>query len=349
MRTARSWRVMLRRSVTADPVRAALLTTLPTRHLPVRVVPDPRPGPGELLVAVSTCGICGTDLHILEGDSYRPELPFVLGHEPVGRVVAAGDEVDQGWIGQRVTMTLFRGEGACARCLAGDERLCADLISITGVMGAWGGFAELLVVGASRVLPVPDSVEDATAASLVDAGATAANSVRNAPVPHGALTVIVGGGPVGHFEAELLRDAQRRYVVVQPSEARRDALTRNGHPVVALAQEIEEAPAAVIDAAGAPGILPWALAALTPQGVYVAAGYGLVDGLDLAPAARKELVIRGVRSGRRDDLALMMELVAAGRVRVPPISVWPLGSIDDALHALRAREVPGKAVIDVRS
>ena len=68
-------------------MRAALLEAIPTEHLPVRVLADPEPGPGQLLLDVTACGICGTDLHILEGRSYRPRLPFVLGHEPVGRVV----------------------------------------------------------------------------------------------------------------------------------------------------------------------------------------------------------------------------------------------------------------------
>ena len=82
---------------------------------------------------------------------------------------------------------------------------------------------------------------------------------------------------------------------------------------------------------------------------YVHAGYGPIERLELAPLARKELVIRGVRSGRREDLESIIALAAAGRVRLPPIDTWPLGAIDDAIAALRGRRVPGKAVIDVRS
>jgi threonine dehydrogenase-like Zn-dependent dehydrogenase len=170
-----------------------------------------------------------------------------------------------------------------------------------------------------------------------------------APAPAGSLTVVVGGGPVGFFAAELLHDAGRECVVVQPSAARREALAVLGHHVVEGLSEVSGRPAAVIDAAGAPEVLPWALDALLPQGVYVAAGYGPVDGLDLGPAARKELLVRGVRSGRRDDLVAIMGLVADGRVRVPPLSTWPLEAINEALAALRGRRVPGKAVIDVRS
>jgi 2-desacetyl-2-hydroxyethyl bacteriochlorophyllide A dehydrogenase len=205
------------------------------------------------------------------------------------------------------------------------------------------------VVRTAQAVPVPDRLDDLAAATLVDAGATAANSVRVAAPPPGSLTVVVGGGPVGFFAAELLRESGRACVVVQPSAMRRETVAALGHRVVGRLADVSERPAVVIDAAGAGEVLPWALDALLPQGTYVAAGYALVDGLDLAPAARKELLLRGVRSGRRADLVAIMDLVAAGRVHVPPLSTWPLGAIDDALEALRARRVPGKAVIDVRS
>ena len=327
---------------------AALLTRIPSRHLSLAEVAEPTtPGPGELLIEVQAGGICGTDLHLLEGRSYRPELPFVLGPEPMGRVAAAGSAADAGWVGRRVTITLFTGDGTCPQCRAGDERLCPDLVSITGVLRAWGGFARGLVVRTAQALPLPDAIDDAAAASLVDAGATAANSVRVALAPDGALSVVVGGGPVGFFAAELLRAAGRRVTVVQPSRTRRDALEALGHVVVSSHQEIRERPAVVIDAAGAPHILPWALEVLAPQGTFVAAGYGPIDRLDLTPMARREIVVRGVRSGRRDDLQRLVDLVAAGSVRVPPISSWPLADINEALDALRAKRVPGKAVIDV--
>src|SRR5688572_8920203 len=137
-------------------MRAALLTALPTDRLPVRDVAEPHADPGELVLAVSMCGVCGTDLHILDGRAYRPELPFVLGHEAVGRVIRAVSPEDQGWVGRRVTMTNFVGEGSCPLCQAGDERLCPDLIAITGVQARWGGFAERMVIRTGQVVAVPD-------------------------------------------------------------------------------------------------------------------------------------------------------------------------------------------------
>jgi 2-desacetyl-2-hydroxyethyl bacteriochlorophyllide A dehydrogenase len=328
-------------------VRAALLTAIPTDHLRVAEVEDPVAGPGEVVVSVSMCGICGTDLHILEGRAYRPDLPFVLGHEAVGRIVAAGAPEDAGLIGQRVTMTDFTGDGTCGLCRAGDERLCQDLVAIVGIRARWGGFAERMVVPTRQVVPVPDGIPDEAVATLVDAGASAANSARTADLPRGSLAVVVGGGPLGLLAAELLRVEGVQVIVVQTSEARRAAIAAMGHDVRASVAAVDETPDGVIDAAGAPGILPWALGALRPRGVFVAAAYGPVPDADLTLAARKELTIRGIRSGRRDDLVRVIDLVASGAVRVPPIRRWRLADIDAALAALRARDVPGKAVIDV--
>ena len=328
-------------------MRAALLTAIPTDHLEVAEVEDPVAGPNELLLAVSMCGICGTDLHILEGRAYRPDLPFILGHEAVGRVVGAGSPEDARWIGQRVTMTNFTGDGTCAMCRAGDERLCPNLVAIIGIKGRAGGFAERMVVPTSQVVRVPDEIADEAVATLVDAGASAANSVRVAALVPGRLAVVVGGGPLGLLAAEMLRASDVDVIVVQTSEARRVSIAAMGHDVRPSTAAVSETPDGVIDAAGAPEVLPWALDSLGPRGVYVAAAYGPVPGADLTPASRKELTIRGIRSGRREDLERVIDLAATGAIRLPPVQRWSLGEIDGALAALRSRSVPGKAVIDV--
>ncbi|MFN8518938.1 MAG: alcohol dehydrogenase catalytic domain-containing protein [Chloroflexota bacterium] len=330
-------------------MRVARLETIPTEHLVPREVPDPEPGLGELLVDVAMCGICGTDLHILEGRGYRPTVPFVLGHEPVGRVAAVGAGAASDWIGRRIAMTLFTGCGRCSWCQAGDERLCPDLVALIGVIDAPGGFAERMLVPVAQAVPIPDDLSDPEVAALVDAGATAMNSVRTAGAVGGSTAVVVGGGPIGALCAELLRMQGCVVHVVQTSPTRRTALMEMGHRVVERLDALDVRPDLVIDAAGSPEVLPWAVEALAPQGTFVAAGYGPVESFDLAPAARKELLIRGVRSGRRDDLEGVLALAADRRIRLPSVTRWPLAEIDDAIAALRARAVPGKVVIDVRA
>lgn len=324
---------------------AAVAATIPTEVLELREVPAPEPADGELVLEVEACGICGTDLHVLDGMSYRPELPFILGHEPVGRVIAAGSDADSEWLGRRVTITLFTGCGVCAVCRSGDERVCADLRSITGVLGAPGAFAERLLVRTAQVVDVPQSLSSTDAAGLVDAGATAANSVRVIGRSPDGPMVVVGGGPVGFVAAELARADGWDVTVVQRSRPRREVLEALGYAVAESVDEVPVRPTVVIDAAGTAPILPWALDALAPRGVFVAAAYGPLDKPTLAPLARKELRIVGVRSGSRRDLVHVLEAAATTTIRLPPVTIWPLRDINAAVAALRDRSVAGKAVI----
>jgi 2-desacetyl-2-hydroxyethyl bacteriochlorophyllide A dehydrogenase len=333
-------------------VKVALVRELPTVVLDFVDVPEPVPRmEDDIAIRVEMCGICGTDLHILEGRSYRPELPFVLGHEPVGTVVEGASE----WLGRRVAITIFTGCGMCTFCRAGDERLCPDLVSIAGVVNAWGGFAQRLVVPAAQAIEVPEPISSAEAATLVDAGATAINAA-GLVLAHGARrrsdpgwpAVVVGGGPVGLLVAERLHFAGVRSLVVEPLTPRRDVLSRLGHETASSMAEVTGSPGAVVDAAGAPEILAWSVERLAPRGIHVLAGYGTVPAIDLAPVARKELTVRGVRSGSRAALREALDLTARGRLRLPPISIWPLSRINEAFEALRGGAVDGKAVIDVQ-
>src|SRR5580698_4102238 len=103
-------------------MKAAVLRELPADRLHIADVPEPERPPGSVEVAVSACGLCGTDLHIMGGTSYRPELPFVLGHEPVGTVVSVSPDADPALVGRRVAAAIFVGCGRCAACRAGAGR-----------------------------------------------------------------------------------------------------------------------------------------------------------------------------------------------------------------------------------
>ncbi len=329
-----------------EAMRAALVRTLPALELSIETVATPRAiGPEDLLVRLSACGICGTDLHILAGHSYRPALPFVLGHEPVGIVVEAGQRAGDRWLGRRVTLTLFTGCGECRECDRGQERICANLRSITGVLAAWGGYAEYMVINAAQAVEVPDALSDLEVACLVDGGATAANAVRVALESSPRRVVVVGAGPIGFVAAEMLRDRRVEVEVVQSSDPRRSMVRAAGYQTYARLPELTAMPDVIIDCSGDPSVTVQSMEALAPGGTYVAAGYAIVPSFDLARVARKELTLRGVRSGSRADLVEVMDLAAAGRIRLPPITAWPLTEINDALTALRERRVAGKAVI----
>ena len=334
-------------------MRAALLTEIPAAGLELVDIAGPTPGPGEVLIEVAACGICGTDLHIMDGASYRPSLPFLLGHEPVGIVRATGRGADPSLRGRRIAPTLFVGDGTCDYCLAGDERLCSGLIGIIGVQSIPGGFAELLAFPAGQAVEIPSGLGDIEAASLVDGGATAANSVRELELltvgspasVRSALVVVIGAGPIGLLVAELVGRLGRPHVLVQPSQLRRMVAQAMGHDVVADLADVNQPVGVVIDCAGTIEALPWAIANLRPMGVFIAAGYGLTAPLNTAGIARKELKVTGVRSGRREDLESIFLAASEGRIQLPPVSTRPLSKINDALDDLRSHVVPGKMVV----
>jgi 2-desacetyl-2-hydroxyethyl bacteriochlorophyllide A dehydrogenase len=313
-------------------------------EIAIQTVPVPKLDPEDVLIKVHACGICGTDLHILAGESYRPETPFVLGHEPVGVVVGAGEGA-RDWVGRRVTMTLFTGDGSCPMCASGDERLCPDLVSITGVLAAWGGYAEYVRVHARQLVEVPPTLSPAEAASLVDCGATAANSVRVALTHQPRRVLVLGAGPIGYLCAELLRVEGVAVQVVQPSPLRREALERIGHDVIESIRDAALPVDVVIDCAGTAGVVAPGVQALRPRGMYLLAGYARVPEMDFAVVARKEVEIRGIRSGRRDDLEAIIGLASSRQIRLPEIVEWRLSEANTALAALRGKQVPGKAVI----
>jgi propanol-preferring alcohol dehydrogenase len=325
-------------------MNAAVVRRLPTDHLEVAEVAEPSARADEVVVEVEACGICGTDIHILAGGSYRPELPFVLGHEPVGTVVAGG----QDRLGKRVTVTLFEGCGACRFCRDQDERLCPDLRSIVGVDRRWGAFAERFAVPARQLVEVPDGLDAGVAAAVVDAGATAANVARTATATGAGRVFVLGAGPVGELVARLLLLTDRAVEIVERSDARRMRLQQDGLSVVGTLAEIEGPPDGVVECTGSPDVIASALDRLRPHGVLVLAGYSVVPELDLAPVARKELAVRGVRSGSRADLADVLGLAAKGELEAPPVTTWSLDRINDAFDALRSGQVVGKAVINPR-
>jgi 2-desacetyl-2-hydroxyethyl bacteriochlorophyllide A dehydrogenase len=327
---------------------AAVLKELPAAALELTELPEPEPRPGEVAVRVSACGICGTDLHLMAGESYRPSLPFVLGHEFAGTVTAVGGPARVDQLGRRVVPTLFVGCGSCAPCRAGDERLCEAGAQVVGVLGYFGGFADYVSIRADQLVELPAAISDDVAASLVDSGATAHNAVRSALAasPYGEPRhLVLGGGPVGLLAAELIGLAGEPVVVVEMDPVRRSMLAQRGLVAARSLSELDGMFTTVLDCAASPGLVVPSLELLRPHGLYLSVGYSKVPQVDLAIVSRRELEIRGVRSGRRADLENVIALVATGKLAPPPIATWPLANINEALSALRMGAVAGKAVI----
>ncbi len=171
----------------------------------LQTVSRPQPAPGQVRIAVTGAGICGTDQHILDGDYYsRP--PVTLGHEVAGRVDSVGAGVTAGWIGALVAPeTAFATCGQCRWCRGGRPMLCAERVSIGS--GVDGGFAESVVVPARNLHQLPDWLDD-RAAALMEPLACACNSLLDpGRVEPGDVVVVIGAGPVGLLAAQVARAA----------------------------------------------------------------------------------------------------------------------------------------------
>lgn len=340
-----------------NTMRAALL-----RHfgqLELADVPVPVPGPGEVLVRVRACGICGTDLKIVQG-AYRgtwpPQLPFVIGHEWSGEVVTLGPGVPEGRLrpGTRVVAENHAGCGRCRTCRAGRYNLCEHVrdpgFKLYGHT-APGALAEYAVRPAVVLHPVPDEVSD-LAAALVNQGALTVHAARRVGIGPGATAAVFGPGLLGLLMIQVARAAGATEVhVVGRGERLKTAVElgattvidyEHGDPVSALrsasgGRGVEYA----FDCTGNPAVVAQALAAVCRGGSVALLGLtgGATASVPADTLTLDELNLLGVRSSPNAYPA-MIALLASGSVRTDPLTrdVYPLAEVSSAFAALERRE-----------
>ncbi len=244
----------------------AALFEAPGRPLVVADVPEPAPGPGELVLRVTACGICGSDLHLSEvrGGGGMHALPAgaVMGHEFAGVVVAAGREVRDVWpIGARVTALPYVGCGTCPACLAGVGR-CARAVEL-GLGRLPGAYAEYVRVGARETLALPDAVSD-VAGAMVEPLSVGLHAAHVARIERGESVLVIGAGPIGLAVAAWCRFFGARAVVVSdlvPARLERAARlgatacvdARDGDVIGAVKRSTGARPRVVFDCVGVPG------------------------------------------------------------------------------------------------
>jgi len=312
----------------------------------VEEVPDPEPGPDELLVAVEVCGVCRTDLHVVDGDLpvHRPGV--VPGHQVVGRVVATGSAVTRTGVGDRVGVAwLHRTCGVCRWCRSGRENLCPDA-TFTG----WdvdGGYADRVLVPEAYAYPLPDGDEALGLAPLLCAGIIGYRALRRANLPPGGLLGIYGFGSSGHITAQLALAAGNRVVTVTRGEENRRLAASLGVDVV---PDEDGTPPEPVDSAivFAPvgDLLVRALDATTSGGTVVSAGIHMspISGLDYDRSLFRERDLRSVTANTRADgtefLALAHNLGLA-----PSVTEYGMDEVDRALDDLRAGRVSGSLVV----
>lgn len=326
-------------------------------------VPVPKPASGEVLLRLTACGVCHTELDEIEGRTAPPRLPVILGHQAVGRIVAFGDDAagkastysSQPKIEDRVGVAwIFSACGHCEQCMAGNENLCPEFRA-TG-RDVDGGYAEYMTAPAEFVHALPDAISDTDAAPLLCAGAIGYRSLRLAGVRDGMRLGLTGFGGSGHLVLKMVRHrypSVRVYVFARHAEERAFAMELGA---TWAGNVTDRAPAkmhAIIDTT--PAWLPalGALEQLEPGGRLVVnairkedADKGHLLDLDYARHLWLEKEIRSVANVARVDVREFLALAAENPLR-PEIEIYDLQDAGRALLDLKTQRVRGAKVLRI--
>jgi propanol-preferring alcohol dehydrogenase len=308
--------------------------------------PDPQPGPGQLQVQISACGVCRTDLHVVDGDLTEAKLPIIPGHEIVGTVSALGDGVDGFRLGDRVGIPwLGHSCGSCSYCESGAENLCDDP-GFTGYQ-IDGGYADMTIADAHYCFALPVEYDDAECAPLLCAGLIGYRSLLMAGDDSMRLG-IYGFGAAAHIVAQVATYQQREiYAFTSPGDAAAQTFALEMGAV--WAGDSDTTPPRELDAAiiFAPvgGLVPIALRAVCKGGIVVCGGIHMSD-IPSFPydILWGERVLRSVANLTRQDAIDFLALAPRVPVRTR-IEEFPLEQANEALHALRSGQLTGAAVL----
>ncbi len=323
----------------------AMMLRKPGRRLEAVELPDPAPGPGEVLIEVAACGICRTDLHVVDGDLPEAALPIVPGHEIVGRIVALGAGVEPARLGQRVGVGwLARSCQDCFYCRSDRENLC-DRPLFTGYT-RHGGFASHAVADARFAYPLGEEGDPAALAPLLCAGLIGWRSLVIAG--EGRRLGLYGFGAAGHIILQVARWQGREvFVFTRPGDTQAQAFARTLG--AAWAGASDEAPPEPLDAAilYAPvgALVPAALRAVRKGGRVVCAGIHMSD-IPSFPYRWlwEERQIVSVANLTRADAADFLRIAPQAGIETR-VSTYPLARANEALDDLRAGRMQGAAVL----
>jgi propanol-preferring alcohol dehydrogenase len=325
----------------------AMVLEAPGEPLRETELPIPVPGPGQLLLRVRSCGVCRTDLHVLDGELSEAKLPLVLGHQIVGTVAVSGDGVDGYTEGQRIGVPwLGTTCGSCRYCLSERENLCDDA-RFTGYQ-VDGGYAEYTLVDSRFALPLPGSYPDLQVAPLLCAGLI---GYRSLVMTDGAERLgLYGFGASAHIVSQVARHEGRRvFAFTRPGDAAGQEFARRLG--AEWAGGSDEAPPEELDAAiifaPAGTLVPRALKAVAKGGSVVCAGIHMSD-IPSIPydVLWGERILRSVANLTRLDGEEFLEM--APRIPVETeVHSYQLPDANRALDDLRHGRFSGAAVLTV--
>jgi propanol-preferring alcohol dehydrogenase len=309
-------------------------------------LPDPLPGPGEIVVQVAACGVCRTDLHVVEGELDPAQQRVVPGHQVVGIVAGRGPGAERFELGARVGVAwLQRTCGRCRYCASGEENLCPSP-TFTG----WhvdGGYAERILAPEAYVYPIPEAFGDLDAAPLLCAGIIGYRALRRAAVRPGCRLGLYGFGSSAHISLQVARHwGCEVFVVTREPSHRELALELGAAWAGGLAEQPPEALDSAINFAPVGDLVPPALRALRPGGILACAGIHMSDvpRLEYQAELFREKTLTSVTANTRRDGEEFLAVAAEIPIR-PRTSRFELEQANLALQSLKRGEVVGSAVL----
>ena len=320
------------------------------------VMPVPKPLPGEILIQVSACGVCHTELDEIEGRTPPPHFPVIPGHQVIGRVAASGSKPSRFQLGDRVGVGwIYSACGTCSHCRSGSDNLCPSFHATGRDMN--GGYAEFMTAREDFAYPIPDGFTDIQAAPLLCAGAIGYRSLRLTNIQNGQTLGLTGFGASAHLVLKMMqyRFPQSRCFVFARSPAEQAFAREIG---AHWAGDTEEPPPelldAVIDTTPVWKPIVFALQCLKSGGRLVINAIrkethdrDILLQLDYPRHLWMEKEIKSVANVAGQDIREFLEL--ASRIPIiPEIQVYPLASANEALVELKERKIRGAKVLDMR-
>lgn len=326
----------------------AMVLEKPGTALNLREVPLPSPGPDQILLKVQACGVCRTDLHILDGELNHPKLPLIMGHQIVGRLVDKGENVRRFRSGERIGVPwLGYTDGSCQYCQRGQENLCDDPLFTGYTIN--GGFSEYTVADQRYCFSLPADYTDLEVAPLLCAGMIGFRTYRLAGERKERLG-IYGFGAAGHITAQIaIHQGKRVFAFTRPGDLQAQDFARRVGAVWAgdsTQQPPEQLDAALIFAPLG-SLLVDALRATDKGGTVVSGGIHMSD----IPAFPYHLLwnerqIRSVANLTRQDGEEFLSIAPQVPVKTE-VTAYPLENANQALNDLRNGQIQGAAVLDI--
>jgi len=318
-------------------------------------IPEPIPKDEEVLVKVSTCGVCHTELDEIEGRTPPPKLPMVLGHQVIGRIEKLGSNAKGFNTGQRVGIAwIFSACGVCQYCLSGEENLCAEF-KATG-RDVYGGYAEYMTVPEKFAYTIPEVFSNSEAAPLLCAGAIGYRSMRLTNMVNGKSIGLTGFGASAHLVLKLVQSKfpnSEIFVFARSTKEREFAKELGAVWAGDTTEQSPEKLDAIIDTTPVWKPIVEALKNLKPGGRLVINAIrkesfdkNTLLELDYSKHLWMEKEIKSVANVTRKDVSELLELAAQIPIK-PEIQEYPLEDANQALYELKTRKIRGAKVLRV--